>query len=98
MRRIAFYLFILFLGMLCRGNPAWCNCENEDSCFQENIVPVGYLKPVDSQTSLKVGDQAPDFDLPAIDGKRVRLSDFRDKNNVVLSFVPAAWTPVCSSQ
>ena len=41
---------------------------------------------------------APDFTLPAIDGTTVTLSSFRGKKNVVLSFVPAAWTPVCSNQ
>jgi peroxiredoxin len=28
----------------------------------------------------------------------IRLSQFRGQKNVVLSFVPAAWTPVCSGQ
>jgi peroxiredoxin (alkyl hydroperoxide reductase subunit C) len=28
----------------------------------------------------------------------VSLTDYRGKKNVVLSFVPAAWTPVCSDQ
>ena len=31
-------------------------------------------------------------------GKEVTLSQFKDKRNVVLSFVPAAWTSVCSDQ
>jgi len=43
-------------------------------------------------TNLKVGDQAPDFTLPANDGKPVKLSDFRGKKNVVLAFFPAAFT------
>ncbi len=49
-----------------------------------------------------VGDEAPDFDLPATGetagkggpAKRVRLSDYRGKKNVVLAFFPAAFTPV----
>ena len=45
-----------------------------------------------------MGDQAPDFTLPAISGGTVSLSQYRGKKNVVLSFVPAAWTPVCSQQ
>lgn len=55
------------------------------------------LKPVDSVLKVKVGDPAPDFELEAVTGGTVRLSDFRGKN-VVISFVPAAWTPVCSDQ
>ncbi len=51
---------------------------------------------------VEVGDEAPDFDLPATGDtagkggprKRVRLSDFRGKKNVVLAFYPAAFTPV----
>ncbi|NTW78106.1 MAG: redoxin domain-containing protein, partial [Syntrophaceae bacterium] len=36
--------------------------------------------------------------LPAVSGQNVSLHDFRGKKNVVISFVPAAWTPVCSDQ
>lgn len=45
-------------------------------------------------TTLKVGDMAPDFTLPATNPPRskVKLSDFRGKSNVVLAFFPAAFT------
>jgi peroxiredoxin Q/BCP len=43
-------------------------------------------------TALKVGDVAPDFTLPAIDGTKVTLSSFRGKKTVVLAFFPAAFT------
>ena len=45
---------------------------------------------------LKVGDVAPDFELPAVEGDsriRVRLSDYRGKKHVVVSFHPLNWTP-----
>ena len=64
----------------------------------ERIFETGQLKPLDSELKVKIGDPAPDFSLPTIDGGRVALSDFRGKKTVVLSFVPAAWTPVCSGQ
>jgi cytochrome oxidase Cu insertion factor (SCO1/SenC/PrrC family) len=41
---------------------------------------------------LKVGDMAPDFTLPDLAGKPVKLSDFRGKNNVVLAFYVFAFT------
>ena len=66
--------------------------------FQGKTYPVGRLKPIDSQSTLKVGDKAPDFTLPSITDEQVSLSQFAGKQNVVLSFVPAAWTPVCSDQ
>jgi len=43
-------------------------------------------------TTLKVGDEAPDFTLRSTDRKTVKLSDFRGKNTVVLAFYPAAFT------
>jgi len=46
--------------------------------------------------ALKVGDVAPDFDLPAIeDGRqtRIRLRDFRGRKHVVVTFHPLNWTP-----
>jgi peroxiredoxin len=51
---------------------------------------------------VEVGDEAPDFVLPATGDtagkggqrKDVRLSDYRGKKNVVIAFFPAAYTPV----
>jgi peroxiredoxin (alkyl hydroperoxide reductase subunit C) len=59
---------------------------------------VGTLEPVDSVLKIKVGQKAPEFTLPAVAGENISLSQYRGKKNVVLSFVPAAWTPVCSDQ
>ena len=72
--------------------------QSESKEFKENIYPVGKLKPRDSLTTLKVGDAAPDFTLPSVDGEKVTLSRYRGEKHVVISFVPAAWTPVCSDQ
>lgn len=41
---------------------------------------------------LNPGDAAPDFSLPAHDGRTLKLSDFKGKN-VVLWFYPKADTP-----
>ncbi len=66
--------------------------------FQGKIYQPGKLKATDSDSALKVGDEAPDFTLPSLSGGPVSLSAFAGKKNVVISFVPAAWTPVCSEQ
>jgi peroxiredoxin (alkyl hydroperoxide reductase subunit C) len=66
--------------------------------FKENIYHPKNLKPTDSVLKVKLGDSAPDFTLPAVSGEKISLSRYRGKKNVVISFVPAAWTPVCSDQ
>ena len=48
--------------------------------------------------SLKIGEEAPDFELDSHLGHQVRLSSFRGVKNVVVAFHPLAWTPVCSTQ
>jgi mycoredoxin-dependent peroxiredoxin len=48
--------------------------------------------------TLKVGDTAPDFTLKTADRQDWRLSDLRGKKNVVLAFVPFAFSSVCSVQ
>lgn len=66
--------------------------------FKDNIYNPGRLKPVDSTLKVKIGEPAPDFTLPSVSGETISLSQYRGKKHVVISFVPAAWTPVCSDQ
>ena len=82
------------LFFLCLAGPAFGLSE----AFKNNIYNPGVLKPVDSVLKVKIGDKAPDFVLPAVTGERISLGRFQGKKNVVISFVPAAWTPVCSDQ
>ena len=49
-------------------------------------------QPAPPKTTLKVGDRAPDFTLRATDGKTYKLSDFKDKKNVVLAIYVLAFT------
>lgn len=65
---------------------------------QDTLYDPGPLKPTDSRLKVRVGEPAPDFTLPALHGEPVTLSGYRGRKNVVISFVPAAWTPVCSDQ
>ncbi|MCU0604152.1 MAG: redoxin domain-containing protein [Desulfobacterales bacterium] len=74
--------------------PAWAGAQT----LKDMLYDPGVLKPIDSTLKVKVGQTAPDFTLPAISGEKVRLSQYRGKKNVVISFVPAAFTPVCSDQ
>lgn len=80
--------------VLAISGSAWALSD----AYKQNVYHVSKLKPVDSVLKVKVGKIAPDFKLPAMSGKRISLREYRGKRNVVLSFVPAAWTPVCSDQ
>jgi peroxiredoxin Q/BCP len=56
--------------------------------------------------SVKVGQAAPDFALPYMapkpgggyENKTMKLSDFKGKQNVVLAFFPAAFSPGCTKE
>jgi peroxiredoxin len=55
--------------------------------------------------AIQVGAEAPDFELPSSEldgngrpGKKIKLSDFRGKKNVVLAFYPLDFSPVCSNE
>src|SRR5947207_2052145 len=50
-----------------------------------------------AEETLKVGDTAPDFELPSDTGETIKLSDFRGKR-VVLYFYPKDDTPGCTTQ
>lgn len=66
--------------------------------FGDRIYDPGKLKPTDSRLKVETGEKAPGFTLPAISGDTVSLEEYRGRKNVLLSFIPAAWTPVCSDQ
>lgn len=59
-------------------------------------------QPPPPPPAVKVGEAAPDFTLPyrtpakpgqQSERKQVKLSDFKGKQNVVLAFFPAAFSP-----
>ena len=57
------------------------------------VLAVGlHAQTQPPKTHLKEGDMAPDFNLTATTGGKVKLSDFRGKSNVLLAFFPAAFT------
>lgn len=45
----------------------------------------------------KVGDHAPDFELPGTGERTYRLSDYRG-SRLILAFYPGDFTPVCTRQ
>lgn len=49
-------------------------------------------------SELSVGDVAPDFELEDQNGKKIRLSQYKGKKNVLLAFFPFAFSPVCTNE
>jgi len=89
-----FKTILLMVTIVVTSNYAFGLSE----AFKNNIYNPGQLKPIDSVLKIKIGEKAPDFTLPAVSGKEISLHQFEGKKHVVISFVPAAWTPVCSDQ
>lgn len=52
----------------------------------------GGVPPITAAEPLKVGDPAPNFELPGSDGKTYRLADFKGKQAVVLAWFPKVFT------
>jgi len=47
---------------------------------------------------LKVGDDAPNFEMKGSDGKTYKLSDFKGKKPVVIAWFPKAFTGGCTKE
>ncbi|UCD31683.1 MAG: peroxiredoxin [Desulfobacterales bacterium] len=92
--KLQFKIIPLIIVMLATSSGAFGLSE----AFKNNIYNPGQLKPKDSMLKVKIGEKSPDFTLPALSGKAISLKQFKGKKHVVISFVPAAWTPVCSDQ
>lgn len=93
MKKYFYIIFGFFISVLITTSASGLS-----GAFKDNIYNPGHLKPVDSRLRVKIGDKAPDFILPSLSGEKISLNMFKGKKNVVISFVPAAWTPVCSGQ
>ena len=71
--------------------------ENLKNFFVQIITMVAIALAFPTiAVSLEVGDQAPDFSLQASDGKTYQLSDFRNKQAVVIAWFPRAYTSGCT--
>lgn len=73
---------------------AWILLPVQSLALMAQASPIGAQSPAPggSTKTLKVGDAAPDFELPDQNGKMVRLSSFKGKQNVVLAFYVLAFT------
>lgn len=94
MRKYLKIIMVILITLFIMSNYVFGLSE----AFKDNIYNQGKLKPIDSTVKIKVGEKVPDFILPSVSGDKISLNQFKGKKHVVISFVPAAWTPVCSDQ
>ncbi len=59
---------------------------------------LGAMGILAGAADLQVGQPAPAFEARDQDGRTVRLTDFRDRSNVVLYFYPKDGTPGCTAE
>ena len=85
-------VLLLFIVLFCGSTLVFSEVSQKD------LYNLGKLKPINSVLKVKVGEPAPEFVLPSVSGEKIALSHFLGQKNIVLSFVPAAFTPVCSQQ
>jgi peroxiredoxin len=73
------------------------NNISNDALGKNNINTKAKVdKTVKVNTGIEEGNLAPDFELTTLDGKQVRLSDYRGKK-VILNFW-ATWCPPCKEE
>jgi peroxiredoxin len=63
-------------------------------CLTGALLPAGWAAPTAAEEpepagfhTLQLGDRAPDFALPGVDGKRYRLADFQDASELMVIFL-----------
>ncbi len=75
---------------------AFATSESEEVCETMRRADLELAASGVIDRAIKAGERAPDFDLPNVDGRRVRLSQLLVHGPVVVSFYRGGWCPFCS--
>jgi cytochrome oxidase Cu insertion factor (SCO1/SenC/PrrC family) len=77
---IGAFIAVALVALACQGQPAPSSAADP----KDATIP--------GARELKVGDVAPDFELPGADGRTYRLADFKGRQAVVLAWFAKAFT------
>jgi len=78
-----------------KGDREMCKLTKfQKSLFVLGLLFFGLLGTARMSSALDIGDQAPDFSLPATTGGKISLSQFRGKKLVLIEFYGADFSPV----
>ena len=81
--------------LLKKGDREMCKLTKlQKRLFVLGLLFFGVLGTARMSSALDVGDQAPDFSLPATTGGKISLSQFRGKKIVLIEFYGADYSPV----
>ena len=61
-------------------------------------ISCTYAQEITQPTGLSIGDKAPNFTLPTIEGEQVTLYNELEKGSVFLTFYRGAWCRYCMKQ
>jgi peroxiredoxin Q/BCP len=78
-------------------------CVNATGAWQSwrdgrNHVSSPRIVSREASHVLKIGQEAPSFEVVASNGRTIKLADYRGQKNVVLFFYPKDFTRVCTAE
>lgn len=86
--------------VVCDQGEQWCAAAREQATLNlaaghgrmaMQLANLGFHAGDKARVVLKAGDSAPDFEVTDADNQKRRLSDYRNRKNVILVFSRAHW-------
>ena len=92
MKKIYFIGLILLFVVVING----CKLSNETNQVSAgNDLASNSVAAQQANVGIEKGQTPPDFTVTTIDGKQLRLSQFKRENKPVLLYFWATWCPFC---